>query len=249
MNLAGRVMLVTGGAHRVGKAICLALAGEGAHVAFTYHTSHDAALLTAGEIASDEIARLRVQALALPCDQSDPAQIAPVVQAVLDRFGRLDGLVNSASSMPEKPFLEVTPQDWDATLAVNTRGPFFFTQAAAKVMLAQAGGAIVNILDESALSPTRYYVHHSASKAALWMLTRSTALALAPTIRVNAVLPGPVLIPQGWDTIRWQRLADATPLKRLGDPADVARAVVFLMKEDFITGQVIIVDGGRTLRE
>jgi len=118
-----------------------------------------------------------------------------------------------------------------------------------QAMLAQAGGAIVNILDESALIPTRYYVHHSASKAALWMLTRSTALALAPTIRVNAVLPGPVLIPQGWDTIRWQRLADTTPLKRLGDPADVARAVLFLMKEDFITGQVIIVDGGRTLRE
>jgi NAD(P)-dependent dehydrogenase (short-subunit alcohol dehydrogenase family) len=242
VNLSGRVMLVTGGAHRVGKAIALALAAEGAQVAFTYYSSQEAARQTAGEIEA-----LGVQALALPCDQSDPAQIPATVQAVLERFGRLDGLVNSAAIMSEKPFLEVTLQDWDATLAVNTRGPFFFTQAAAKVMLAGEGGAIVNILDESALSPTRYFVHHSASKAALWMLTRSTALALAPAIRVNAVLPGPVLIPQGWSEERWQRLAATTPLKRLGTPADVARAVAFLMKEDFITGQVIVVDGGRTL--
>ena len=243
MNLMDSVILVTGGAHRVGKAIAAALAGAHAHVAFTYNTSEEAARRTAGELDA-----LGSPVLALRCDQSDPEQITRTVQAVLDHFGRLDGLVNSASVMPEVPFLEITPQDWDATLAINTRGPFFFTQAAASWMLAHEGGAVVNILDESAVSPTRHFIHHSASKAALWMLTRSTALALAPKIRVNAILPGPVLIPQGWEEDRWQRLASSTPLKRLGSPEDVARAVVFLMQEDYITGQMIVVDGGRTLQ-
>jgi NAD(P)-dependent dehydrogenase (short-subunit alcohol dehydrogenase family) len=242
MNFPGSVILVTGGAHRVGKAIALALAGEGARVAFTFNASAEAARRTAGELEG-----LGATGLALRCDQADAGQIATTVQAVLDHFGRLDGLVNSASIMPEAPFLETTPQDWDDTLAINTRGPFFFTQAAARWMLAHTGGAVVNIIDESAVSPTRHFVLHSGSKAALWMLTRSTALALAPTVRVNAVLPGPVLIPQGWNEARWQRLAESTPLKRLGAPEDVARAVVYLFKEDYITGQMIVVDGGRTL--
>jgi NAD(P)-dependent dehydrogenase (short-subunit alcohol dehydrogenase family) len=242
MNLMDSVVLVTGGAHRVGKAITLALAGTGARVAFTYHSSEEEAHQT-----TEELEALGSKPLALFCDQSDPKQITRSVQAVLDHFGRLDGLVNSASIMPEIPFLEITPHDWDATLAVNTRGPFFFTQAVAAWMLEHEGGVVVNILDESAVSPTRHFIHHSASKAALWMLTRSTALALAPKIRVNAVLPGPVMIPQGWEEERWQRLASSTPLKRLGSPVDVAHAVVFLMQEDYITGQMIVVDGGRTL--
>jgi pteridine reductase len=242
MDLVDSVIIVTGGAHRVGKAIALALAGEKAWIAFTYNASEEAALQMAKELEA-----FGSPALALRCDQSDPEQVARTVQSVLDRFGRLDGLVNSASIMPEVPFLEATPQDWDTTLAVNTRGPFFFSQAAGRWLLQHNGGAIVNIIDESAVSPTRHFVIHSASKAALWMLTRSTALALAPQVRVNAVLPGPVLIPQGWDEARWQRLAESTPLKRLGSPEDVARAVVYLMKEDYITGQMIVVDGGRTL--
>ena len=115
-------------------------------------------------------------------------------------------------------------------------------------MLAGEGGSIINLLDESAAVPTRYFVHHSASKAALRMLTFSTALSLAPKIRVNAVLPGPVLMPEDGDVEKWLRLEKATPLKRLGTPDDVARAVIFLMTEEFITGQVIIVDGGRTIK-
>lgn len=242
MNLSGSIVLVTGGAHRVGKAIVMALAGEGARIAFTYQSSGEAARQTVGELEA-----LGIPALALHCDQADAEQVEAAVQAVLAHFGRLDGLVNSASIMPEVPFLDTTPQDWDAALGINARGPFFFTQAAARWMLAHTGGAVVNIIDESAVSPTRHFVLHSASKAALWMLTRSTALALAPRVRVNAVLPGPVLIPQGWDAGRWQRLAESTPLKRLGTPEDVARAVIYLLKEDFITGQMIVVDGGRTI--
>ena len=134
-------------------------------------------------------------------------------------------------------------------MSINVRGPFFFSQAAARAMQATGGGVIINILDESAVVPTRFFVHHSAAKAALHMLTRSTALALAPQIRVNAVLPGPVLMPEGYDTEKWQRLKAHTPLKRLGSPEDVARAVIYLMKEEYITGQVLAVDGGRTLNK
>lgn len=242
MELKGSIFLVTGGAHRVGKAIALALAGEGAHVAITYRASAGPAQETVRELEA-----CGVRALALPCDQSDPAQVERVFRAVLAEFGRLDGLVNSASIMQEVPFLQATLQDWDASININLRGPFLFSQAAGGWMLAHGGGAIINIIDESAVSPTRHFVLHSVSKSGLWMLTRSSALALAPAVRVNAVLPGPVLIPQDWPEERWEGLADSTPLRRLGTPGDVARAVVYLAREEYITGQMVVVDGGRTL--
>ncbi len=244
MELSGSIILVTGGAHRVGKAICLALARQGAHIAFTYNSSEEAALQTAHEIES-----LGVKVLALRCNQVDLTQIHSVVSTIIQHFGSISGLVNSAGIMQEVQFFEVTEKDWDLTLDINTRGPFFFTQIVGKWMMENAGGVIVNIIDESAVAPNSDYVHHGISKAGLWMMTRSTALALAPKVRVNAVLPGPVLIPQGWSEERWQELAETTPLKKLGKPEDVANAVVFLMKEDFITGQVIVVDGGKTLIE
>lgn len=237
MDLKDKVILVTGGAHRVGKIICQHLATQGARIAFTYNVSSEAARQTAAELG----------ALALHCDQRDAEQISQTVQAVTNHFSRLDGLVNSASIMPDVPFLETTPQEWDEVMNINARGPFFFTQAAARWMLAHDGGAVVNILDESAISPTRFFVHHSASRAALWMLTRSTALSLAPRVRVNAVLPGPLLMPPGWDEARWQRLAASAPLQRNGTPEDAARSVAFLLQEEYMTGQAIIVDGGRTL--
>jgi len=242
MKMQDSVMLVTGGAHRVGKAIALALAGEKAHIAFTYSASEATAINTTAELKA-----LGVDALAVHCDQTVNAQIEHTIEAVLKHFGRLDGLVNSASIMQTKKFMDTTPEDWDEALNINTRGPFFFTQAAARVMLGQNGGAIVNILDESAFAPTRGCIQHGVSKSGLWMLTRSCALALAPRIRVNAVMPGAVLIPQGWDEARWQNLAHQIPLQKLGTAEDVARAVVYLMKEDFITGQMIGVDGGSSL--
>lgn len=242
-SLEGKVVLVTGGAHRVGKSIALALAGEGANIVITYNSSKGKALETV-----EEITTLGVQSAAFHCDQSEVDQINMVISEITRCFGRLDGLVNNASIMQEIPFMEITPENWDTTLAVNTRAPFFFTQAAAMLMKASEGGVIVNILDESAVVPTKYFVHHSASKAALRMLTLSTALALAPKIRVNAVLPGPVLMPEGGDKEKWLRLEKNTPLKRLGTSEDVARAVVYIMKEDFITGQVLTVDGGRTIK-
>lgn len=242
MILKNAVILVTGGAHRVGKSICLALAGAGAHIAFTYNASAELAGQTAQEIKA-----LGGDSLAIRCDQTENEQIFRTVAQVHAHFNRLDGLINSASIMQEIAFNDTRQEDWDQALAVNTRGPFFFSQAVAGIMMAGEGGVIVNILDESAFVATRGCIQHAISKAGLWMMTRSCALALAPKIRVNAVMPGAVLIPQGWSEDRWQGLADRIPLKRLGTPEDVARAVVYLMKEDFITGQVIGVDGGSTL--
>ena len=241
--LSEKVILVTGGAHRVGKAITLALAGEGAHLAITYHASREQAQQTV-----EQVSALGVRCRAYGCDQRDPSQIVETVQAVVEEFGRLDGLVNNASVMSETSFIQLTPEIWDETFNTNTRGPFFFSQACATVMQLTGGGVIINLLDESAQVPTKYYMAHGASKAALRMLTLSMALELAPLIRVNAVLPGPVLMPPDADPERWQRLENRIPLKRQGNPEDVARAVLYLMKEDYITGHVLVVDGGKSIK-
>jgi NAD(P)-dependent dehydrogenase (short-subunit alcohol dehydrogenase family) len=243
MNIKDQVFLVTGGAHRVGKAIAIAIAQEGGNIAFTYNSSEDSAKKTCAELEA-----LGVQALSMRCDQSEPSQIPEAVEAVLERFGRLDGLINSAGIMQEVGnFFDITPADWDLTMNINARGPFLFTQTAARWMLAHDGGVVVNIIDESAINPGAFLMQHAASKSALWMLTRSSALALAPTIRVNAVLPGAVLKPPTWTEERWQSLTPSVPLKKLGTAEDVARAVVYLVKEEYITGQMIVVDGGSSL--
>jgi NAD(P)-dependent dehydrogenase (short-subunit alcohol dehydrogenase family) len=244
LEIRDRIALVTGGAHRVGKAIALALAREGAHVAITYHTSAEQANQTAAEIEA-----CSVGALAVSCDQSDPAQVVAVFDALKARWERLDILINSAAIMQQKPFLDITPEDWDATLDINLKGPFLFSQHAGRMMVthAQAGGVIINIADEAGLSPWPRYVHHSVSKAGVIMLTKATALALAPHVRVNAIAPGPVLKPQGWTEERWDTLRLDTPLDRLGSPQDVVDAVLYLIRAEFVTGQVLVVDGGREL--
>jgi len=245
LDIRDRIALVTGGAHRVGRSIALALAREGAHIAITYHASADEAQQTVAEIEA-----CGVGGLAVHCDQSDPAQVASVFDAVRAQWGRLDILVNSAAIMQPKPFLDITPQDWDATIGVNLTGPFLFCQHAGRMMLAQSaqgGGVIINIADEAGLTPWPRYAHHSVSKAGVIMLTRAAALALAPRVRVNAIAPGPVLKPEGWTDEQWDKLRPATPLDRLGSPQDVVEAVSYLIRAEFVTGHVLVVDGGRVL--
>jgi NAD(P)-dependent dehydrogenase (short-subunit alcohol dehydrogenase family) len=192
LDIRDRVALVTGGAHRVGRSIALALAREGAHVAITYHASADKAQRTVAEIEACGVGGLAVQ-----CDQSDATQVSAVFDAIQARWGRLDILVNSAAIMQQKPFLDITPQDWDTTIGINLTGPFLFSQHAGRMMLARSSttgetsGVIVNIADEAGLTPWPRYVHHSISKAGVIMLARAAALALAPKVRVNAVAPGP----------------------------------------------------------
>jgi pteridine reductase len=244
MNIQGKTALVTGGAHRVGKAIGLALAQAGANVAITFHTAGDEARDTAAEI--EQAGR---RAVALPCDQRSVESIEALFAALRREFDRLDILVNSAAVMERRPALEVTLDDWEHVINTNLRGPFFIAQAAAKWMReVDRPGAIVNIADLSALHPWPTYVTHTISKSGLIAMTQTLALALAPSIRVNAVAPGAVLKPSGWDDQRWLKLADSLPLKRAGSADEVARAVLFCLQSEFMTGQTIVVDGGRNLK-
>jgi NAD(P)-dependent dehydrogenase (short-subunit alcohol dehydrogenase family) len=249
MELQDKVALVTGGAHRVGKAVALALAREGMHVVVHYGTSEAAARETVAEIKS-----LGVRALPVRADLRDPAQIQALFATVKAEFGRLDVLVNSAASFVRQPFDEIGLDDWKDVLQVNLRAPFLCTQHAARLMRAvvrppDEPAAIINIADLSGIYPWRGYVQHGVSKAGLLHLTKVTAYELAPAIRVNAIVPGAVLPPPGVDPQgeTWVNLGARTPLGRTGHPDYVAQTAVFLARNDYITGAAIPVDGGEHL--
>lgn len=243
MNLSGRNALVTGSAHRVGKAIALELAAAGAHLIIHYNTSEDAARETTAEIAA-----LGRRAVALPADLSQPAQINALFARIEAEFGALDVLVNSASIMETGDAATLSLEAWNRSLSVNLTAPFLCAQHAARLMRSRDQGVIVNIADGSALRPWATYPAHSVSKAGLVMLTQVLAKAFAPAIRVNAVCPGPVLKPPDWDEARWARVGQNTLLKRTGSGYDVARAVRCLIENDYITGETLVVDGGERFR-
>ena len=241
MELSGKVAVVTGGAHRVGKAIALALAGAGAHLVIHYHASAEA------DDTLREIEALGVRAIGVSADLSDPAGATVVFEAAEREFGGVDLLVNSAASFQSGSVLTLSPEEWQDTLNVNLSGPFYCAQLAARAMLARGGGAIVNIADLSGLQPWAKYPAHSVSKAGLLMLTKVLAKALAPTIRVNAIAAGSVIKPPEWAEARWQASSQHTLLKRPGSGYDVAHAALFLLQEDYITGTTLLVDGGRSI--
>lgn len=242
MDLQDRVALVTGSARRLGREIALALAKAGANVAIHHFESTDAAQQTA-----EELREFGVRAEIFKADLRDPQRIERLFTEVDAAFQRLDVLVNSAATFEKKPALEITPKDWDRVLDLNLRAAFFCSQRAAGAMARVGGGSIINIADVAAFQPWPGYVTHSISKAGLVMMTRALARALAPDIRVNAVAPGPVLPPDDTDSKERDRLAKMTALERLGAPEDVTRAVLFLIESDYITGETITVDGGKTL--
>ena len=246
MDPKDRVALVTGSARRLGREIARALAGAGADIAVHYHRSARAA-----REAADELRSLGARAELFTADLSQAEEIDALFAAVDRAFGRLDILVNNASLFEHRPALEVTPVDWDRVLDINLRAPFFCSQAAARLMRRDAGGeagVIINMADAAALQPWPGYAPHSISKAGIVMMTRVLARALAPDVRVNAVAPGPVLPPEAADDEERARLARLTALGRLGTPADVSRTVLFLVESDYITGETVVVDGGKTLR-
>jgi pteridine reductase len=246
VDLTEQVALVTGGAHRVGKAIALELARRGADVLIHYGTSAEAATETVREIKS-----LGVNAFSVQADLSKQEGVESVFAALREHFGELHILVNSAANFQKRELLEVTLSEWQETMAINLTAPFLCTQAAVALMRENdpPGGAIVNILDKGALDPWPQYAHHSISKAGLWMLTQVSAASLGSDIRVNAVLPGPVMKPAGntMSDEQWAKLGKRVPLQRTGTPEDVARAVAFLASEDYITGVAIPVNGGEHL--
>jgi len=241
MDLTGRTALVTGGAHRIGGALSRALAGAGAGVVINYHQSAGAAAQLAAEIQA-----AGGHALAVRADVSRPADVRALLDATLAEFGRLDILVNSASRFDRAPLPEITPEQWDRTLDVNLKGPFLLAQAAAPALRASRG-CIINILDLSAFQPWPSFVPHAVSKAGLLHLTRCLARALAPEVRVNAVAPGHVLPPQGFDQQDYPGGMDRRVLDQPGSPTDVIQAVDYLIRAEFVTGEVLVVDGGRTL--
>ncbi|MHB1311646.1 MAG: SDR family oxidoreductase [Gemmatimonadaceae bacterium] len=238
----GRVALVTGAGQRVGQAIALALGAEGYRVAVHYHASADGARRTTAALRG-----LGVEADIFGADLARPDAPAALVREVASRFGGVDLLVNSAALMRRLALDTVTPAEWDETMAVNARAPFFLSLAAARVM-GERGGAIVNIADHLAHESWPLLVPHGIAKAAVEAMTRQLARQLAPRVRVNAVVPGAVLAPEGWPADAQQKFVAATPLRRMGTPDDVAQAVVFLAAAPFVTGEVLFVDGGRHLR-
>jgi NAD(P)-dependent dehydrogenase (short-subunit alcohol dehydrogenase family) len=237
-DLADKVVLVTGAAHRLGRAIALRLADEGCRVVVHYHRSEAAASDTVSELRRRGATASMVQA-----DLSTMDGIRRLFESVDRSSGRLDLLVNSAAILERVELLQATEADWSRTMDLNLRGAFFCLQQAARRMLPE-GGAIVNVSDVAAIRPWKRYPIHSISKAGIEMLTRAAALALAPGVRVNAIAPGLALKPEGMPDQRWQALADSVPLRRPGIPSDIGEAVVFLFKNDYITGETLIVDGG-----
>lgn len=242
MELAGRVALVTGAGRRVGRALALALGRQGATVAVHYNASERGASESAAEIAANG-----GRAEAFRADLARPESAADLVGAVVRSLGRLDVLVNSAAIMERTPFGEVGAEQWDRILALNLRAPFLLVQAAAP-HLREHRGAVVNIADLAAYETWPSYIPHGISKAGVVHMTRSLARVLAPDVRVNAIAPGTVLLPDDWSADDAERLNRTTPLQRQGSPDDVASAMLFLLDAEYITGETIIVDGGRHIR-
>ncbi|MET0893583.1 MAG: pteridine reductase [Pseudoxanthomonas sp.] len=239
------VALVTGSARRIGAAIARRLHGEGYDLALHYRDSAAEMQVLAAELESARPGSV----LTLQADLAQFDRLPELVASTVGRFGRLDALVNNASSFQPTPIGSATPQQWDELFAANARAPFFLAQAAAPHLKA-ARGAIVNLVDVYADQPLAGHTLYCMAKAALLMATRSLALELAPEVRVNAVAPGAILWPQqdhGDDAKA--ALLGRTPLARTGTPGEIATAVYWLLREaTYTTGQVLRVDGGRLLR-
>lgn len=242
MNLTGKVVLVTGGARRVGKAIALAVARRGARVVIHYNRSRKEALKVVQEIKEKGGIAHLVQG-----DISKARDCEKIVQGAVSAFGGVDILVNNAAVFFRTPFFEVTEKEWDDALDPNLKGSFFCAQAAARSMQ-KKGGKIINIADWAGIRPYTHYLPYCISKAGVIALTRGLARSLAPKIEVNAIAPGPVLMPENFDETEKMEIIRHTPLKRIGSPSDIVNAVLFLVEgTDFMTGATIVIDGGRLI--
>jgi NAD(P)-dependent dehydrogenase (short-subunit alcohol dehydrogenase family) len=241
MDPAGRIAVVTGGAHRVGRALSIGLARAGADVVVHYNASADEASETVAAIEA-----LGRRALAVAADLGDPAQIDRPLRAAAE-LGGLDILVNSASLFERAPVEDIDAAAWDRVLDVNLRAPFLLARAAAPLLRERAPGLIVNIADLSAFQAWPSFAHHAVSKAGLVHLTRVLARALGPHIRVNAIAPGTVLPPEDFQGEDYAGGSDRRVLHREGSPHDVVDALLYLVRAEFVTGQILIADGGRML--
>jgi len=242
MTLEGRVVLVTGGAKRIGRAIALAVARHRARIAISYRTSAPDAHRTLKELA-----QLGAQALAVRADLSKPAEVRRLMARIQQRFGGLDVLVNSAATFERTPLAALSEREWDAALDTNLKGPFLCALYASRLMK-QRGGKIINLADWAGIRPYRDYLPYCVSKAGVIGLTKALAKELAPSIQVNAIAPGPILPPAGMSEQDRRRIVQRVPLKRWGNPQDIVNTVLFLIEgTDFMTGSTIFVDGGQLI--
>jgi pteridine reductase len=241
MKLAGQWALVTGAAKRVGRVIAHELATAGANVVVHYHHS-----ATEADDAVRALGTLGVQAFAVQADLGQTDALRRLVADVETRTGGIALLVNSASNYLRTPFDAITESDWDASLDVNLKAPFLLAWSLGRAMRARGDGCIVNVADWAGERPYRDYLPYCVSKAGVIALTKALAKELAPVVRVNAVAPGPVLLPEDFSPAATAAVRKATPLGRIGTPDDVARAIRFLVEDAaFSTGSVLHVDGGR----
>lgn len=237
--LQGKVALVTGAAKRLGKASALALAEAGANVAITYLQSKREA-----EATTQEIGALGAKGIALRCDVTDPTSVRPTIKTVVKQFGGLDILVNNAGNYETVEFDQLTLRQWDAIFASNVRGPFLVSQECLKY-LRKREGTIIHMGSLGGLRPWATHAHYCSSKAALHMLTKAMAKALAPEIAVNCVAPGMIDLGDPTAAAFMRRMAKQTPMQRNGTGEDIAAAVLFFATAPhFITGQILYVDGG-----
>nr|VFK65467.1 MAG: pteridine reductase [Candidatus Kentron sp. TC] len=246
-NMRGKVAFVSGGARRIGAMIIRALHAEGMNVVFQYRGSREAAMGLC-----DELNGRRADSIhAFRADLLRTEDIPPLMEKSVAVHGRLDAVVNNASVFYPTPLETLSEADWDALMGTNVKAPLFIAKAAAPYLAAWGAGSgcIVNIADIYGARPLAEHPIYCASKAALIMLTKSLARDLGPNIRVNAVAPGAILWPeQGMEEADKEALLARTPLKRLGEPADIARAVLFLIRDAvYSSGEMIVVDGGRSV--
>lgn len=244
--LAGQVALITGAARRIGAAIARRLHAEGIDLVLHYRGSAKDALALRTELEAARADSVRL----VQADLADLAALATLIDAVRDFRGRLDVLVNNASSFYPTPFATATAAQWDDLLGVNLKSPFFLTQAAAE-LLRTSQGCVVNLVDIHAERPLAGHPVYAIAKAGNAMLVKALARELGPTVRVNGVAPGAILWPeQGLSEAAMATILTRTALGRPGDPADIAAAVLFLVRDaSYITGQIINVDGGRTVQQ
>lgn len=243
MELRGRWALVTGAAKRVGRSIALELAARGTNIVVHYHTSEAEAAATVRTLEGQG-----VKAFALQADLGQTAEVHRLAADAEARSGGVSVLVNNASNYFRVPFDDLDETVWDASLDVNLKAPFFLAWHLGRAMRERGQGHIVNLADWSGERPYNDYLPYCVSKAGIICLTKALAKALAPSVQVNAVAPGPVMPPADMSDAERQAIIRATPLKRLGTPEDVARCVRFLVEEaSFSTGALFLVDGGRLI--
>ena len=243
MKLQDRVVLVTGGARRIGRTIALTLAKRHAHLVLSYRTSGREAAA-----AITELQRYGGRAVAIRADLSKAADVKRLIDRIRKHFGRLDVLINSAANFERTPFDRLTEHDWDQALDTNLKGPFLCALYASRLMRRHGGGKIINLADWSGVRPYRDYLPYCVSKAGVIGLTKALAKELAPRIHVNAIAPGPMLPPPDMSAAARARVARRVPLRRWGSPQDIANTVLFLIEgTDFMTGSVVFVDGGQLI--